>query len=287
MRDRRNQELSVTPSRNIADLIEIMARLRTPGSGCPWDLAQNFLSIAPYTIEEAYEVADAIERSDLDDLKDELGDLLLQVVFHSRMAEEIGRFEFADVVEAITAKMIRRHPHIFADGQATDAAQVKLRWNDIKAEEKAERTRSRGASESSDDAGLLSDVPITLPALSRAVKLQNRAGEVGFDWNDPRAVMAKIREEIDELEAELAGPVPAADRVEDELGDLLFAIANLARHLAVDAEAALRRTNAKFVRRFRYIETRLTAAGQDIGKTSLDAMEALWTEAKRLESPGR
>ncbi len=277
----------MTPSRNIADLIEIMARLRTPGSGCPWDLAQNFLSIAPYTIEEAYEVADAIERSDLDDLKDELGDLLLQVVFHSRMAEEIGRFEFADVVEAITAKMIRRHPHIFADGQATDAAQVKLRWNDIKAEEKAERTRSRGASESSDDAGLLSDVPITLPALSRAVKLQNRAGEVGFDWNDPRAVMAKIREEIDELEAELAGPVPAADRVEDELGDLLFAIANLARHLAVDAEAALRRTNAKFVRRFRYIETRLTAAGQDIGKTSLDAMEALWTEAKRLESPGR
>ena len=274
----------MTPSRNIADLIEIMARLRTPGTGCPWDLAQDFSSIAPYTIEEAYEVADAVERGDLDDLKDELGDLLLQVVFHSRMAEEMGRFEFADVVEAITAKMIRRHPHIFADGQARDAAQVKLRWNDIKAEEKAERARSRGASESSDDAGLLADVPITLPPLSRAVKLQKRAGEVGFDWNDPRAVLAKIREEIDELESELASPAPTADRIEDELGDLLFAVANLAHHLAVDPETALRRTNAKFVRRFRHIETRLAAAGQEIGETSLDAMEALWTEAKRLES---
>jgi ATP diphosphatase len=273
----------MTPSRDIARLIDIMARLRTPVTGCPWDLEQDFASIAPYTIEEAYEVADAIERGDLDDLKDELGDLLLQVVFHARMAEEAGRFDFGDVVTAITAKMIRRHPHVFGELDAGDAAAVKRRWDSIKAEEKAERATRASASDAKTDGGLLADVPVALPALSRAVKLQKRAGTVGFDWNDPHAVLAKIREEVGEIEHELASADRDHDRLEDELGDILFAVANLARHLAVDPEAALRRANTKFVRRFSHIERELQARGQATADASLDEMEALWTEAKRLE----
>jgi ATP diphosphatase len=272
------------PSRDISGLIDIMARLRTPATGCPWDLEQDFASIAPYTIEEAYEVADAIERGDLDDLKDELGDLLLQVVFHARMAEEIGHFAFGDVVEAITAKMIRRHPHVFAELEARDAAAVKQRWEAIKREEKAERAAHRASGGRSEPKhGLLDDVPVALPALTRAVKLQKRAGTVGFDWNDPRAVIAKIREELDEFEHELASDEAKRDRHEDELGDILFAVANLGRHLRVDPEAALRRSNAKFLRRFSHIETELARRGRALGDASLDEMEALWTEAKRLE----
>lgn len=276
------------PSRDISDLIAIMARLRTRGSGCAWDLAQDFSTIAPYTIEEAYEVADAIQRGDLEDLRDELGDLLLQVAFHARMAEEAGAFAFPDVVEAITAKMIRRHPHIFGDGKANDAVQIKQRWEAIKAEEKAERAAQRSArhsaSKAPDAAGLLRDVTVNLPALTRAVKLQERAATVGFDWNDPHAVIAKIREETEELERELAGADDHRDRLEDELGDILFAVANLGRHLAMDPEKALRRANAKFQRRFRHIETELERQGQRIEDASLDEMEALWNAAKRLET---
>jgi len=270
-------------SKDIGRLLEIMARLRAPDKGCPWDLAQDFASIAPYTIEEAYEVADAIERGDLEDLKDELGDLLLQVVFHAQMAEEAGHFAFGDVVEAITAKMIRRHPHIFGDLDVADAAAVKRRWEEIKAGEKAERAARRPAREISAAGGLLDEVPLALPALTRAAKLQKRAGTVGFDWNDPHAVIAKMREEIDEFESELKSQEQSPDRLEDELGDILFAVANLARHVAVEPEAALRRANAKFVRRFRHIETELRRAERRPADASLEEMEALWTEAKALE----
>ena len=270
------------PSKDIRDLLAIMAKLRTPVTGCPWDLEQDFSTIAPYTIEEAYEVADAIERGDLENLKDELGDLLLQVVFHARMAEEARRFDFGDVVEAITAKMIRRHPHVFGTLDARDAAAVKRRWDAIKAEEKAERA-ARSGDGSGPDGGLLADVPVALPALTRAVKLQMRAGSVGFDWNDPHAVIAKMREELGEFEQELSSDPAAHDRLEDELGDILFATANLARHLHIDPEKALRQSNAKFLRRFRHIEVELEARGKDPGTASLDEMEAIWTEAKRLD----
>jgi ATP diphosphatase len=275
----------MTPSDDIRDLIAIMARLRTPVSGCPWDLAQNFATIAPYTIEEAYEVADAIERGDFDDLKDELGDLLLQVIFHAQMAEEAGYFDFGDVVEAITSKLIRRHPHIFGDVDAADAAEVKQNWEAIKAAEKSERAarRARERTERA-DMGLLDPVPVALPALMRAVKLQKRAGSVGFDWNDPYAVLAKIREELDELEEELPAAAEQTARLEDELGDLLFAVANLARHLSIEPEAALRRANAKFVRRFRYIEMELQRRGRPFKEVSLDEMETLWSAAKQGES---
>jgi ATP diphosphatase len=260
------------PGNDIRSLLEIMASLRTPGTGCPWDLQQDFSTIAPYTIEEAYEVADAIERGDLADLRDELGDLLLQVVFHSRLAEEAGAFAFADVVEAITTKMIRRHPHVFAGADADTPAKVKERWEAIKAEEKSKRRRD------ANPGGILDDVPLSAPALTRAVALQKRAGSVGFDWNDPRAVLAKMREEIGELEHELdAGD---RQRLGEELGDILFAAANLARHLKVDPEAALRATNAKFVKRFKYIEAALQSRGQPLAKATLDEMEALWNEAK-------
>ncbi|MEI8278073.1 MAG: nucleoside triphosphate pyrophosphohydrolase, partial [Hyphomicrobiales bacterium] len=222
------------PSRDIVRLIEIMAALRTPGSGCPWDLEQDFGTIAPYTIEEAYEVADAIARSDLADLRDELGDLLLQVVFHARMAEEQGAFDFGGVVDAITTKMIRRHPHVFADAEGHTAAAVKGMWEKIKAKEKAEKQSGEAASSSSASLSALDGVPLALPALTRALKLQQKAGRVGFDWNDPRAVLAKIREEADEIEAELdaAELNPASkSKAAAEVGDLLFAVVNLARHL--------------------------------------------------------
>ena len=271
----------MTPSRDISRLLEIMTRLRTPGSGCPWDLEQNFATIAPYTIEEAYEVTDAIARGDLDDLRDELGDLLLQVVFHARMAEEQNAFSFGDVVEAITAKMIRRHPHVFADkdGRLTPS-DVKGAWDRIKAEEKAERTARRPRDENSYPS-LLSGVKAGQPALTRAMELQRKASRVGFDWNDPRAVLHKIREEADEIEAALdRGDV---DELREETGDLLFALVNLARHVGADPELALRATNAKFERRFGYIERRLATQGRSLEEASLDEMEALWNEAKKTE----
>jgi len=260
-------------SRDVARLIELMARLRTPGSGCPWDLEQSFESIAPYTVEEAYEVADAIARGDFDGLADELGDLLLQVVYHSQMASEVGAFAFPDVVEAITTKMIRRHPHVFGDETAKAAGQAKGVWERIKAEEKRERAGSP-----LEAPGVLGGVPAGLPALIRAMKLQEKASTVGFDWNDPRAVLAKLREEISEIELEIDGG--DADRLADEVGDLLFAVANLARHLKVDADHALRRTNAKFVKRFKAIEAALAADGRSPADATLDEMEALWQRAK-------
>ncbi len=258
-----------------------MAKLRTPVTGCPWDLEQNFASIAPYAIEEAYEVCDAIARGDLDDLKDELGDLLLQVVFHARMAEEQSAFAFGDVVEAISRKMIRRHPHVFADrdGKLT-SAHVKGAWDRIKAEEKAERAARRPDLEAA-HSSLLSSVKAGQPALTRAMELQRKASSVGFDWNDPRAVLQKIREEADEIEAALDRN--DNDEIADETGDLLFALVNLARHVGADPELALRRTNAKFERRFAYIERALAAKGSSPERATLDEMDALWNEAKSRE----
>jgi len=268
-------------SRDISPLLDIMAALRTPGSGCPWDLEQDFSTIAPYTIEEAYEVADAIARGDLDDLRDELGDLLLQVVFHARMAEEQNAFDFGDVVEAISRKMIRRHPHVFADkdGRLTPA-DVKGAWERIKAEEKAERSARRPSDENSQPP-LLSEVKAGQPALTRAMALQRKASTVGFDWNDPRAVLRKIREEADEIEAALDRG--ERSELESETGDLLFAVVNLARHAAVDPEMALRGANAKFERRFGYIERALSSQGRTLEGASLEEMDALWNEAKGKE----
>ena len=262
----------MTPSRDIARLIEIMAALRDKQTGCPWDIEQTFATIAPYTIEEAYEVADAIARDDLGDLKDELGDLLLQVVYHAQLASEIDAFAFPDVVEAITTKMIRRHPHVFGDEVARAAGHAKDVWERVKAEEK----RARGKDDA--PAGILDTVPVAIPALVRALKLQQKASTVGFDWNDPKAVLAKLREEISEIEAELPGA--SHDRLEDEIGDLLFAVVNLARHVDVDADQALRRTNAKFTTRFKTIETALGAEGRSPEEASLAEMEALWEKAK-------
>ena len=268
-------------SRDISPLLDIMAALRTPGSGCPWDLEQDFSTIAPYTIEEAYEVADAIARGDLDDLRDELGDLLLQVVFHARMAEEQNAFDFGDVVEAISRKMIRRRPHVFADkdGRLTPA-DVKGAWERIKAEEKAERSARRPSDENSQPP-LLSEVKAGQPALTRAMALQRKASTVGFDWNDPRAVLRKIREEADEIEAALDRG--ERSELESETGDLLFAVVNLARHAAVDPEMALRGANAKFERRFGYIERALSSQGRTLEGASLEEMDALWNEAKGKE----
>ncbi len=265
------------PSRDIARLIEIMAALRTPGSGCPWDLEQNFGTIAPYTIEEAYEVADAIGRGDLDDLKDELGDLLLQVVFHARMAEEQGSFAFGDVVQAINEKLIRRHPHVFGDKGGMATHEVNVQWDEIKAQEKAARAKA-GRSPAPGRDGALAGVSPGLPALARALKLQQKAGKVGFDWNDPKAVLAKIREEADEIDAALG--TGERDKVAGEIGDLLFAMVNLARHLDVDPETALRTTNLKFERRFAAIEDALAAAGKKPSDASLAEMDALWDQAK-------
>jgi ATP diphosphatase len=279
------------PSRDIARLLEIMAALRTPGTGCPWDLEQTFSTIAPYTLEEAYEVADAIERGDLADLREELGDLLLQVVFHARMAEEQGAFDFGSVVEAITEKLVRRHPHVFGETRGLSPKQVEGLWDRIKAEEKAERATRAGKPEDLGedlgedlvaDLGALAGVPVAMPALTRALKLQAKAGKVGFDWNDPMAVLSKIREECDEIEAEIA----AGDRgkAADEAGDLLFAVVNLARHLDADPEAALRAANRKFTRRFRSIEQALAAVGKRPQDSTLAEMDALWDAAKAAET---
>jgi len=277
----------MTPSRDIGRLLAIMAALRTPQTGCPWDLAQDFSTIAPYTLEEAYEVADAIARGDLADLKEELGDLLLQVVFHARMAEEQEAFDFGDVVAAITEKLIRRHPHVFDQESSNERSQtpqaVEGLWERIKAQERSEKAaRNKPA----DQAGALSGVPVALPALTRALKLQDKASKVGFDWNDPRAVLRKIREETDEIEAELdRGETDAAAiaATTAEVGDLLFAAVNLARHLRADPEAVLRRTNQKFERRFAAIERALAARGKAPKDATLAEMDALWDEAKAAE----
>ena len=253
------------PARAILALIDVMARLRAPEGGCPWDIEQTFRTIAPYTIEEAYEVADAIERDDMPALKDELGDLLFQAVFHARMAEEDGLFDFADVAEAISEKMIRRHPHVFGDADMRDANEQTTAWEEQKAEERA--AKGHGS--------LLDDVPVGLPGLSRAVKLQKRAARVGFDWREAKDVLSKIVEETAELTEAMDSK--DADKMEDEFGDLLFVLANLSRHLNIDPEAALRRTNEKFVRRFSYIEEKL---GDRLSEASLEEMESLWTEAK-------
>jgi len=271
----------MTPSRDIGRLLDIMAALRTPKTGCPWDLAQDFSTIAPYTLEEAYEVADAIARGDMTDLREELGDLLLQVVFHARMAEEHAAFDFGDVVQAITEKLIRRHPHVFGDERKQTPQAVEGLWERIKAEEKAARKmpgHDDGAS-----AGALAGVPVAFPALTRALKLQAKASKVGFDWNDPRAVLRKIREETDEIEAELDRAELDAAATAAEIGDLLFAAVNLARHLRADPEAMLRQTNQKFERRFLAIERALAAKGKTPSDATLAEMDALWDEAKATE----
>ena len=267
------------PSRDIARLLEIMAALRTPGTGCPWDLEQSFSTIAPYTLEEAYEVADAIARGDLADLRDELGDLLLQVVFHTRMAQEQGAFDFGGVVEAITEKLIRRHPHVFGDARNLSPKQVEGLWDRIKAEEKAERAVREGRA--GEETGALAGVPVAMTALTRALKLQDKAGKVGFDWNDPLAVLSKIREECDEIEVEIV----SGDRAKAaaEAGDLLFAVVNLARHLDANPEAALRAANQKFMRRFSSIERALAAQGKRPQDATLAEMGSLWDEAKAEE----
>jgi ATP diphosphatase len=274
----------MTPSRDISRLLEIMAALRTPGSGCPWDLEQNFASIAPYTLEEAYEVADAILRNDLVDLREELGDLLLQVVFHARMAQEQDAFDFGDVVQAISEKLIRRYPHVFGDAGKLTPQAVEGLWDRIKAQEKAQRSAGRpsagqGVGAATD--GALAGVPATLPALTRALKLQAKASKVGFDWNDPLAVLEKIREEADEIEAEIVAG--SSRKAGYEVGDLLFAVVNLARHVDADPEAMLRATNRKFEQRFAAIEHALALQGKSPGQASLAEMDALWDEAKAAE----
>jgi ATP diphosphatase len=269
------------PSRDLSRLIEIMAALRDPDTGCPWDIEQDFKTIAPYTIEEAYEVADAIARGDLDDLREELGDLLLQVVYHARMAEEAGDFSFGDVVQAITEKMIRRHPHVFGDEQARSAGSAKGMWEKIKAKEKAAKRAARlarGLPPEDGGKGFLDSVPVAFPALTRALKLQEKAARVGFDWGEAAPILDKIEEEIGELREAMASGETAT--VKDEFGDLLFAMVNLGRHLQVDSEAALAGTNDKFRNRFHHIERELNSTGSSLEAASLDEMEALWQQAK-------
>ena len=265
----------MTSPSDIETLLSIMAALRTPGSGCAWDLAQTHASLVPYVLEEAYEVTDAIERGSVDDPRDELGDLLLQVVFHAQVASETGGFAFPDVVRAITGKMIRRHPHVFASADAAGQAtsdQVVAQWDRIKA---AEREAKGGAGR------VLDDVPLALPGLTRAVKLQQKASRVGFDWGDIRLVLAKVREEIDEIESAFDEEATRREAaVADEIGDLLFAVANLARHAGIDPEAAVRGTNAKFERRFAYIEDRLAERHSAPARSDLEEMDGLWNEAK-------
>ena len=255
----------------IRRLLDIMAALRDPVSGCPWDRAQTFASIAPYTIEEAYEVADAVARDDTAALRDELGDLLLQVVYHARLAEEQARFAFADVARSIADKMVRRHPHVFGDAAARDPAEQIAAWEVQKHAERAARA----------ERGTLAGIAQGLPALTRAAKLTKRAGRVGFDWPDADAVLDKLAEETAELRAEL--PQADADRLADEVGDMLFVLANLARKLDLDPEECLRRANAKFSRRFNFIEDRLADEGKTPGDVSLEEMEVLWSEAKAAE----
>lgn len=265
------------------DLLHLMARLRDPRHGCPWDLQQRYASIVPHTLEEAYEVADAIERGDLAQLAGELGDLLFQVVYYSQLAQEEGRFDFAAVVDGITRKLVRRHPHVFPDGDLygspdvprLDEAAIKRRWEEIKAEERAEKSAAP------EQLSLLDDVPTALPALSRAAKLQKRAAHVGFDWPDAPPVVDKVREELDEVLDAMRGG--NAEAIAEEVGDLFFVAVNLARHLNVDPEACLRAANAKFERRFRYMEQCLREAGRLPEHCTLAELDALWVAAKQQE----
>ncbi len=265
------------------DLLHLMARLRDPQHGCPWDLQQDYASIVPHTLEEAYEVADAIQSGDFEHLPGELGDLLFQVVYYSQLAREEGRFDFATVVDAITRKLVRRHPHVFPDGDLygspelprLDEAAIKQRWEEIKAEERAEKAAAP------EQLSLLDDVPSALPALSRAAKLQKRAAQVGFDWPEALPVVDKVREELGEVLEAMSENDPQA--IAEELGDLLFVVVNLARHLKVDPENALRAANGKFERRFRFIEQALREAGRPIESCDLEELDGLWGEAKKAE----
>lgn len=268
------------------DLLFLMARLRDPQYGCPWDLKQNFASIVPHTLEEAYEVADAIERADFAHLPGELGDLLFQVVYYSQLGREEGRFDFSTVVDSITRKLVRRHPHVFPDGDLygplnqprLSEADIKQRWETIKAEERAAEAVVP------EQLSLLDDVPRALPALSRAVKLQKRAARAGFDWPESLAIVDKLHEELNEVLEALASGDQA--HIAEEVGDLLFVVVNLARHLNVEPEAALRATNQKFERRFRFIEEALRAVGRRVEETALDELDALWNQAKCQEKHG-
>jgi nucleoside triphosphate diphosphatase len=283
------------PKTTLADLAAVMAALRTPVTGCPWDLEQTFATIAPYTLEEAYEVADAIERQDTADLKEELGDLLLQVVYHAQLATEANAFSLDDVIAGITAKMIRRHPHVFGDAAARSAGAAKGFWDTIKAEEKiakaAERARLNTSVTPAVRASRLDDVPASMPGMTRALKLQAKAAKVGFDWPSLQPVFAKMREELAELEAAMAEAQPtppdtstAGTDVEAEFGDLLFVMVNVARHMQIDPEAALRRTNQKFIRRFQAIEAALAEQGRTPEQSSLAEMDALWDQVKSRET---
>jgi len=264
------------PADAVARLLAVMQQLRNPDGGCPWDLEQNFATIAPYTIEEAYEVADAIERQDMAALKDELGDLLLQVVFHAQMAREAGSFDFEAVATGIADKMVRRHPHVFGDAKVADADAQTVAWEDHKETERRAKASAEGRS-----ASVLDGVAAGLPALMRAVKLQRRAARVGFDWPHAADVFLKIDEELFEIKEEMQSG--SAERVSDEIGDLLFAVVNLARHLEADPEAALRHANAKFERRFRQLEAELVRGGGSPAAASLDELEALWQRVKADE----
>ncbi len=271
------------PSRDVSRLVEIMTALRTPVTGCPWDLEQDFRSITPYTIEEVYEVVDAIERNDMENLREELGDLLLQVVYHSQMAQEEAAFDFGDVVETVTTKMIRRHPHVFGDETARNAGMAKGAWERIKAVEKQERAHRRrdmGLETATEKTSLLDDVPAATEPMLEALKLQQKASKVGFDWNNPHSVLAKIREELEEVESEIVDGNQAS--LEDEIGDVLFAAINLARHQDIDPGNALRRCNGKFRQRFAHIEQTVGDHNQTLQSADLDLMEKLWVEAKSL-----
>lgn len=270
--------MSTHNSKAINDLLDVMARLRDPDGGCPWDLEQDFTTIAPYTIEEAYEVADAIADNDMPELCNELGDLLLQVVFHAQMAKEAGHFEFEDVANSIVAKMISRHPHVFGDGDAKTTEGVNQTWEKIKAAERAQKAETKGHERHS----ALEGVASALPALMRAEKLTKRAARVGFDWPSTDEVFDKLHEEIDELKAEMtANPDP--ERLQDELGDMLFVMANLARKIGVDPEVALRGANHKFTKRFHFIEDELARDSRTAAQSDLEEMDALWNLAKKVE----
>ena len=267
--------MSVEARYTLEDLLGIMARLRDPEHGCPWDVQQDFASIAPYTLEEAYEVADAIDRGDFDDLREELGDLLLQVVFHAQMASERGLFDFADVAHAIADKMRRRHPHVFADERYADVEAQTRAWEAIKAAEREGRGEAH-------DASALAGISRGLPEWKRAAKLQQRAAGVGFEWREAGPMLDKLAEEVDEVRTEFERGADA-DRLEDELGDVLFVTANLARHAGVDFSRALRRANAKFERRFRAMEALAAVEGRALAERTLEEQEALWRQAKREE----
>lgn len=267
------------PTRNIDDLIDIMRALRDPKSGCPWDLEQTYDTIKPHTIEEAYEVADAIERKDYDDLKAELGDLLFQPIYYAQLASEENRFDFGDIVYGISEKLIRRHPHVFGDKNLSGASAVNASWENIKAEERA----AKGGEKQMRDPSVLDDVPRTLPALSRANKLAKRAARVDFDWPTTKLAFEKLKEEVEELGNEINTETPNQTALEEEMGDLLFSIANVARKAGIDPEEALNKANAKFIRRFQYVEDRCKDEGIDIKKAGLEKLDAFWNEIRAAD----